>query len=616
MAILREIGAHFTPDKGTVFTVWAPKAEKVEVLLHKPEPIQVPLQREAMGYWTALSEFATPGTRYTFVLDGETQRPDPASHFQPDGVHEPSAVVDHHAFAWTDKKWKNLPLHEYIIYELHVGTFTPEGTFESMIERLPELKELGVTAIEIMPVAQFPGSRNWGYDGVFPFAAQNSYGGPEGLKKLVNACHAQGLAVVLDVVYNHMGPEGNYLNDFGPYFTDKYKTPWGTALNFDDNHADAVRNFFFQNALMWLREYHIDALRLDAVHAIYDMSAKHFLQELQEHVQELEEQLGRDFILIAESDLNDVRLINPMDRGGYGLDAQWSDDFHHVIHALFTGEQSGYYVGFGKTDQLTKVMEKAFVYDGLYSEHRHRTFGSSTAHNQAAQFVVCSQNHDQVGNRMLGERLSELVDYETLKVIAALVILSPYQPMLFMGEEYGERNPFLYFVSHGDKDLIEAVRKGRREEFSAFAWQGEAPDPQSEETFERSKLTRSYTSESQQNKLREYYKRLLQLRKSTACLAKPDKDKVLARMDENGAVLHLVHHTREPYCYSLFNLSDTAQTVRLLRPDEAAGNWKPLLHSAAADWGGPGTDQPEALEQSADVTLPPKSVLVLAQQTH
>lgn len=613
MAILREIGAHYSPDKGTVFTVWAPKAETVEVLLHKPEPIQVILQREAMGYWTALSEFATPGTRYTFVLDKETERPDPASHFQPDGVHKPSAVVDHYAFKWTDKKWKNLPLHEYIIYELHVGTFTPEGTFESAIERLPELKDLGITAIEIMPVAQFPGSRNWGYDGVFPFAAQNSYGGPEGLKKLVNACHEQGIAVVLDVVYNHMGPEGNYLNDFGPYFTDRYNTPWGMALNFDDNHADAVRNFFFQNALMWFREYHIDALRLDAVHAIYDMSAKHFLQELQEHVKELEQQLDHEYILIAESDLNDVRMINPVEQGGYGLEAQWSDDFHHVIHAMFTGEQSGYYVGFGKPDQLTKVMQKAFVYDGLYSEHRHRTFGSSTEHNRAEQFVVCSQNHDQVGNRMLGERLTELVDFETLKVIAALVILSPYQPMLFMGEEYGEKHPFLYFVSHGDKDLIEAVRKGRREEFSAFAWQGEAPDPQSEETFERSKLSRSYTSNKEQNQLREYYKRLIQLRKSVPSLAKPNKDKILAKMDADNHVMHLVHRAREPYAYCLFNLSDSPQKVKLLQPDEAPDIWKAVLHSAAEDWGGPGVGKLELLKQNAEVTLPAKSVLVLAQ---
>ncbi|WP_092099348.1 malto-oligosyltrehalose trehalohydrolase [Pontibacter chinhatensis] len=615
MAIQREIGAHYSPEKeGTVFTVWAPKAKQVDVLLHKPEPIRVPLQQEAMGYWTALSEFANSGTRYTLILDEETERPDPASHFQPDGVHGSSAVVDHTSFAWSDKNWKNLPLHEYIIYELHVGTFTPEGTFESMIERLPELKDLGITAIEIMPVAQFPGNRNWGYDGVLPFAVQNSYGGPEGLKKLVNACHEQGIAVVLDVVYNHMGPEGNYLNDFGPYFTDKYKTPWGSALNFDDNHSDAVRNYFIQNALMWLRDYRIDALRLDAVHAIYDMGARHFLQELQEHVQELEQQVGRDFILIAESDLNDVRLINPVERGGYGLDAQWSDDFHHVVHTLVTGEQEGYYVGFGKPEQLAKVMTKAFMYDGLYSEHRHRTFGSSTEHNRAEQFVVCSQNHDQVGNRMLGERLSDLVDFETLKLVAGLVILSPFVPMLFMGEEYGEKNPFLYFVSHGDEELIEAVRKGRREEFKSFAWQGEAPDPQSEDTFNRSKISRSYTSDTRQNQLREFYKRLLQLRKTSVALQRPDKDKVSARLDAQETVLHLVHQTKEPNLYCLFNLSDAEQSTTLSPALETSGSWKPILHSASTAWGGANANLPETMEHQSEVTLPPKSVLILQQQ--
>lgn len=613
MAILREIGANYTTGKGTVFTVWAPNASKVKVLLHKPEPVQVTLQKEAFGYWTGLSELATPGTRYTFVLDDDTERPDPASRYQPEGVHAASEVVDHSAFAWADQNWRNLPLHEYIIYELHVGTFTDEGTFESMIGRLPELRELGVTAIELMPVAQFPGSRNWGYDGVYPFATQASYGGPEGLKKLVNACHEQGMAVIMDVVYNHMGPEGNYLNDFGPYFTDRYKTPWGMALNFDDNHSDAVRNFFFQNALMWLRDYHIDALRLDAVHAIYDMGAKHFLQELQEHVLELEEQVGRDFILIAESDLNDVRLINPMHRGGYGLDAQWSDDFHHVIHAMVTGEQNGYYVGFGKPEQLAKVMERAFVYDGLYSEHRHRTFGNSTENNRAQQFVVCSQNHDQVGNRMLGERLSNLVDFETLKVVAGLVILSPYQPMLFMGEEYGEQNPFLYFVSHGDKALIEAVRKGRREEFKSFAWQGEAPDPQSEETFRKSKLSRSYSSNAQQHQLREYYKELIRLRKTLPALQQPDKKQVHATMNEKDQVLHLIHRTKEPYTYCLFNMSDTAQQVKL---GQAAGEgaWRELLHSGDATWGGQRTDKAMRPNTGDTLNLPPKTLLVLQKE--
>ncbi|MEJ8804023.1 malto-oligosyltrehalose trehalohydrolase [Pontibacter sp. H249] len=613
MSILREIGANFKAENGTVFTVWAPEAEDVKVKLHKAKPEEVPLQREAFGYWTALAENARPGTTYTFVLDKEKERPDPASHYQPDGVHKPSEVVDHSSFAWTDKKWKGVPLQQYIIYELHVGTFSDEGTFDGVIEKLPQLKNLGITAIEIMPVAQFPGNRNWGYDGVFPFAVQNSYGGPDGLKRLVNACHAQGMAVILDVVYNHLGPEGNYLRDYGPYFTNKYNTPWGEAINYDDAHSDPVRNFFFQNALLWFREYHIDALRLDAVHAIFDNGAKHFLQELQEHVHQLEEQESRTFILIAESDLNDVRLINSMNRGGYGLAAQWNDDFHHVIHAMVTGEQNGYYVGFGTAEQLAKVMTHTFVYDGLYSEHRKRTFGSSAANNPAQQFVVFSQNHDQVGNRMLGERLSQLVNFEMQKVVAGVVILSPYLPMLFMGEEYGEQNPFLYFVSHSDKELIEAVRNGRREEFSSFAWQGEAPDPQSEEAFNQSKLQHSYTSDAKQLHLREFYKRLILLRKSCPTFVAPDKNKVLAQMDDQDQVLHLIHTTKSPYIYCLFNISDAPKTVHL-QQIESKGKWVMLLSSADKQWGGPGYEFAQEYESGAEVTLPAASILILQHQ--
>ncbi|WP_439879562.1 malto-oligosyltrehalose trehalohydrolase [Pontibacter sp. MBLB2868] len=612
MSILREIGAKFNPEKGTVFTVWAPEASDVEVKLHAPLSQKLSLQREDFGYWTALAENASPGSRYSYVLDGKEERPDPASHYQPDGVHKASAVVDHTSFNWTDSKWKGIPLEQYIIYELHVGTFTDEGTFEGVTEKLAELKNLGVTAIELMPVAQFPGNRNWGYDGVYPFAVQNSYGGPDALKKLVNACHQQGLAVVLDVVYNHFGPEGNYLRDFGPYFTGKYHTPWGDALNFDENHADAVRNFFFQNAQMWFRDYHIDALRLDAVHAIFDMSARHFLEELQEHTKQLEAQEGRPFILIAESDLNDVRLINPSEKGGYGLEAQWNDDFHHVIHAMVTGEQNGYYAGFGTTEQLAKVMTKVFVYDGLYSEHRKRTFGSSAEDNAAQQFVVCSQNHDQVGNRMLGERLSQLVDFEMLKVVAGLVLLSPYLPMLFMGEEYGERNPFLYFVSHSDKDLIQAVRKGRREEFSSFAWQGEAPDPQSEDTFMQSKLQRGYTSDEQQLRLREFYKRLIHLRKSSAALVKPDKTKVEAHMKDSDKVLHLLHKTQQPYLYCLFNMNMQPTTISLKHTSDVE-SWKTILHSADSTWGGPGADITQEVANGEKITLPAASVILLEQ---
>ncbi|WP_162054876.1 malto-oligosyltrehalose trehalohydrolase [Pontibacter pamirensis] len=614
MSILRKIGADYTPGRGTTFTVWAPEVEQVEVSLHAPDKKKLKLQREAFGYWTALAENAGPGTRYMFNLDGEKERPDPASLFQPDGVHKASAVVDHSHFNWTDKNWKGLSLEQLIIYELHVGTFTEEGTFEATIQKLPELKDLGITAIEIMPVAQFPGNRNWGYDGVYPFATQDSYGGPEGLKKLVNACHEQEISVVLDVVYNHMGPEGNYLNDYGPYFTDKYHTPWGNALNFDDAHSDHVRNFFFQNALMWLRDFHIDALRLDAVHAIYDTGAKHFLQELREHVNQLEEQEGRNYILTAETDLSDVRLINPIEKGGYGLDAQWFDDYHHVIHTLVTGEQEGYYEDYGKPEQLKKALEHTFVYNGLYSEHRKKTLGTDATANPAQQFVVCSQNHDQVGNRMLGERLTELVSFEMLKAVAGLVLLSPYVPMLFMGEEYGEENPFLYFVSHTDKELVEAVQKGRKAEFAYFASKGEAPDPQSEETFNRSKLQRSYTSNEKQKQLREFYKQLIQLRKTAPALAKPDKPNMKVSLEEEKLVLHLIHTGATSNLYCLFNISNQPQETTLVNTS-AGRNWKPILNSTDNDWGGSGTGKGEALVSGASVSLPPASVLILEQQT-
>ncbi|GAA4425269.1 malto-oligosyltrehalose trehalohydrolase [Pontibacter saemangeumensis] len=613
MSIVRKIGAHYQAGRGTTFTVWAPKASQVELALQSPATKKIPLQREAFGYWTALEEEAGPGTRYMYTLNGEKDRPDPASQSQPDGVHAASAVTDHGSFPWADQQWEGLPLEQLIIYELHVGTFSGEGTFDGVRKQLPELKELGITAIEIMPVAEFPGGRNWGYDGVFPFAAQSTYGGPEALKELVNACHAHGIAVVLDVVYNHMGPEGNYLNEYGHYFTHRYNTPWGDALNFDDAHSDNVRNFFYQNALMWLRDFHIDALRLDAVHAIYDTGARHFLQELREHVTQLEEQEGRKYLLIAESDQSDVRLINPINQGGYGLDAQWFDDYHHVIHTLVTGERDGYFEDYGKPEQLQKALEHTFVYNGLYSEHRKKTLGTDATDNPASQFVVCSQNHDQVGNRMLGERLSQLVSFEMLKAVAGLVLLSPYVPMLFMGEEYGEENPFLYFVSHTDKELVEAVRRGRKEEFSYFASKGVAPDPQSEDTYLRSRLQRSYMTNEKQGKLREFYKELIRLRKTSPALARPDKPYMQVKLEEEKLVLHLIHTGQEPHLYCLFNISNQTQQATLL--PAAAGTWKPVLHSADTAWGGPGAEMPHSLQAGKSYTLPAAAFIILEQET-
>ncbi len=479
-----QVGANYQGDSQCQFTVWAPLLTDVKLKLLTPQERLIPLQQNLQGYWSVLVSDCPPGTRYLYRLD-DKERADPASFYQPDGVHKASEVIDHTAFSWTDTDWTPPPFPDWVIYELHVGAFTPDGSFHAIIPRLPRLKELGVNAIEIMPVAQFPGERNWGYDGTYPFAVQQSYGGPTGLKTLVNACHEAGIAVVLDVVYNHFGPEGNYTRDFGPYFTDRYQTPWGSAINFDGSYCDGVRNFMIENALYWLHHFHIDALRLDAVHAIYDLSAKHLLAELSERVQELMQTQGQGRYLIAESDLNDPRIIRPHHQGGYGMDAQWSDEFHHALHALLTGERSGYYEDFGSCHHLAKVLHQRYVYTGDYSPHRKRRFGADASDRPTHQFVVCNQNHDQVGNRMLGERLSQLVSFEALKLTAATMLLSPYTPMLFMGEEYGEEAPFLYFIDHGDPDLVEAVREGRKREFAAFHAQGSPPDAKSLDTVGR-----------------------------------------------------------------------------------------------------------------------------------
>jgi maltooligosyltrehalose trehalohydrolase len=515
--------------------------------------------------------------------------------------------VDPH-FDWQDQGWKGIPLSQWILYELHVGTFTLEGTFAALIPRLPELVELGVNVLELMPVAQFPGERNWGYDGVYPYAVQTSYGGAAGFKALVNACHQLGLAVILDVVYNHLGPEGNYLRDFGPYFTDKYHTPWGDALNFDDRYSDGVREFFLQNAEYWLEEFHLDGLRLDAVHAIYDFSAYLFLQELAEQVDALEARTGRPRVLIAESDLNDVRLITPREQGGYGLDAQWCDDFHHSLHTLLTGEKTGYYQDFGELEHLAKAYRESYVYSGQYSCYRARRHGNSAAGRPGSQFVVCIQNHDQIGNRMLGERLSQLTSFEGLKLAAATLLLAPMLPLLFMGEEYGEVAPFLYFVSHGDPDLVEAVRQGRRREFSAFAWQGEPPDPQAEETFLRSKLNWDLKKAGHHQVLWKWYQTLIRLRKTQPALQHLERDGVEVELFSNsGLALHRRQGSQA--LLALFNFSPDQPVTYTQWP---SGTWEKLLDSHETQWLGKGSSLP-ARSQGDLVEVPPYGVAVYGQ---
>ena len=495
------------------FSVWAPKAGRVELELRG---VRLPLRPAQPGWWELEAE-AAAGDRYGYLLDGEGPFPDPRSRLQPDGVHGLSAVYDQSAFGWTDAAWKGIEPAGAIIYELHVGTFTPEGTFEAAIGRLDHLVALGVTAVELLPVAEFAGDRGWGYDGVDLFAAHHAYGGPDGLKRLVDACHGRGLAVVLDCVYNHLGPEGNYLGRFGHYFTGRYSTPWGEAVNYDGPWSDEVREFVFENALMWLGDFHCDGLRLDAVHAIWDFSAEHILEELGERVRRLQSQLGRRLFLIAESDLNDPRLVTPVERGGYGLDAQWSDDLHHALHAVLTGERQGYYEDFGELEQLLKALRQAFVYDGVHSPHRKRRHGRRPEGIPPAAFLAYAQNHDQVGNRAAGERLSQLVPEGKLRVAAAVVLLSPFIPMLFQGEEWGASTPYQFFSSHQDEALARATWEGRMSEFRSFGWSPEkVPDPQDPGTYLRSKLDWSELEREPHRSLLDWHRRLIELRKRTS----------------------------------------------------------------------------------------------------
>ncbi|MBV6341516.1 malto-oligosyltrehalose trehalohydrolase [Candidatus Magnetobacterium casense] len=600
-------GANYLGAGRCRFTLWAPLSKVVELNICPPTQRRIPMRRDHRGYWETTVDDVTPQTCYTFILDNEREIPDPASHYQPQGVHKPSQVVDHDAFMWTDAEFKGIDVSQMIMYELHVGTFTEAGTFEAIIARLNDLVDLGVNAIDLMPVTQFPGERNWGYDSVYPYAVQNSYGGPHGLKTLVNECHRRGLAVILDVIYNHIGPEGNYLWGLAHYFTDRYKTGWGNAINFDGPHSDEVRTYFIENALHWFGNYHIDALRLDAVHAIYDMGARHLLQELSERTNTLAKATGRNLCLVAESDLNDSRVIKPIELGGYGMDAQWCDDYHHALHTILTGERNGYYSDFGTLRDMVSAIRDGYVYCGAYSRHRNRAHGNSPEGRPDWQFVVFSQNHDQIGNRMLGERLSALVSFEALKLAAATVLLSPYVPMLFMGEEYAEDAPFLYFISHGDPALIKAVRSGRKKEFREFAWKGTPPDPQDTQTFMRSKLHWEKRNNPQNNLLLEFYKALISLRKGTPALSPlyPRDIEVYGQQTQRIVILDYKKARDNIAC--IFNLSAEEATTShpMLRY-----TLDKVLDSADTIWGGDGAKAPDVLDADTQITVPGLSVSV------
>lgn len=566
----RKLGAWPASSGGVQFRVWAPKADQVDVLWYGEHSSSngaiYAMQKADRGYFEAFLSEAYVGGNYKFRLNQEREFPDPASAYQPLGPHGPSQVVRKN-FEWEDEDWRGLGLEEVVIYELHVGTFTPQGSFAAIEGKLEHFKRLGINAIEIMPVAQFPGKRNWGYDGVGLFAVQNSYGEKNGaveeFKSLVNQCHKNGIAVILDVVYNHLGPEGNYLSQYGPYFQNKYRTPWGEALNFDDEGSDEVRNFFLENARQWFEDFHIDGLRLDAVHAIFDTSAYPFLEHLGDFKRTLESKLGRRLWLIAESDANDSRLLRETECGGMGLDAQWADDLHHTIHTLLTGESQSYYEDFGDLNQFAKIYQQGVYFQGEYSLARRRSHGRSYAGIARSRLVVCSQNHDQVGNRKTGDRLIALVGAEKMKLAAACALLSPGLPLIFMGEEVGAKTPFLYFVDHTDAELLKAVSRGRKAEFAAFSWEGDVPDPALRETFTRSILNwKELEENSQARKFFEYYRRLIQVSKWIRKEAWLEEGNVKTEILSNR-IAHISGYRETQSLHLYFSFSEKAHTLPL-----------------------------------------------------
>jgi maltooligosyltrehalose trehalohydrolase len=602
------LGANRRADGAWEFSVWAPSRQKVALHLIGSLDRFVPMTKDHCGYHQVLVGDIEPQSRYLYRLGDSQEYPDPASRFQPEGVHGPSEIFDLAAFQWTDANWCAPKIEESIFYEVHVGTYSEKGSLDGACAHLADLADLGVTTIELMPVAQFPGSRNWGYDGVYPFAVQNSYGGPLALQRFVNAAHAHGLAVALDVVYNHLGPEGNYLSQFGPYFSDRYRTPWGEAINFDGPESGPVRQFFIENAIFWFEKFHIDVLRLDAIHSIFDFGTVHILAELENQVQLAGKRLGRELSLVAESNLNDARVLMPREKGGYGLSAQWSDDFHHSLHTVLTHETKGYYIDFGSVGHLASVLRDGWFFHGQYSRFRRRRHGNSSHGMPRSHFVVCSQNHDQIGNRACGERLSKLVNFEAQKLAAGMTLLSPFVPLLFMGEEYGEPSPFLYFTSHGDKDLVEAVRRGRLEEFSEFGWGDEVPDPQDEKPFANSRLQHHLRDTGPHRALRLFYQELIRFRRENHLGADADLE---ITESESPAFLTVSRNAADRRLLMIFNFG--VGEVEL--PSGARnGQWTTELNSADSRWLDLGDRVPRVGGPTNAIALPGHSFVVLSRK--
>ncbi|WP_449596206.1 malto-oligosyltrehalose trehalohydrolase [Nonomuraea indica] len=533
-----------------IFEVWAPKATAVDLDVEGARRAMSPLPD---GWWALDVPEAAHGTRYGYVVDGGGPYPDPRSRRQPEGIFGPSAVYDHDRYTWSDDEWTGRDLRGAVIYELHIGTFTQDGTFEAAVDRLEHLVELGVDFVEVMPVAPVPGGRNWGYDGVDLYAVNETYGGPDGLKSFVDACHRHGLGVILDVVYNHLGPSGNFLHPFGPYFSGFAGSYWGEAVNLDGPGSDEVRRYFIGNAIQWLRDYHIDGLRLDAVHALHDKRATHLLAELSEEVDALACAVGRPLSLIAESDLNDPRMVRPLDAGGLGMTAQWNDDVHHALHTAVSGETHGYYGDFAGLHTLAKVLTSGVLHDGGYSSFRQRAHGSPYTGVPGHRLVACLQNHDQIGNRPAGDRLP----HSALKLGAGLLLTSPFTPMLFMGEEWGSRSPFLFFSDHVEPHLRESEGGRRETEFEGFGYSWEAPDPSDEGTFLMSKLDWSELKEEAHWSLLCWYRDLIALRKALPELSDPRLDRVRVETDPAGEWLVM---WRGPVCVAV-NLGGESATV-------------------------------------------------------
>jgi maltooligosyltrehalose trehalohydrolase len=603
-AMLRRVGAIYE-EGSCAFRVWAPERNTVSLHIVEPADRKEMMVKDDEGYFTLSVPDVTPGTLYFYSINGGIDCPDPASHAQPRGVHGPSMVVDQHAYQWRDAG-KPLPcFDDFIIYEIHVGTFTPEGTFAGIITKLPELKNLGITAIELMPVGQFPGHHNWGYDGVFPYAVQQSYGGPNELKKLVDACHHEGIAVILDVVYNHFGPEGNYFDQFGPYYSDTYHMPWGKALNYDGSWSDGVRNYIAGNVIYWLEHYHIDGLRLDAIHTIYDSGAVHILEFIYLLVNQAKQRLGKNFYLIAENDANSIRATRHPESGGFGFDAQWLDDFHHAFYVLLDKKGGRLYEDFGSIEQLSKAFMDGFVHSGEYVSFRKKRHGASSAGVTGNKFIVFNQNHDQVGNRGDGARLASLVNLNLLKIAAAGILLSPYIPMLFMGEEYGETAPFYFFVDHSEKELIRAVKVGRQKDFERLLWEGELPpDPDSEQAFLRSKLTWDY-QDGNQKILYEWNRRLLWIRKTYKIFKNYLKNDLhIHRSSPHSLLVHRRNEEQTEHALIYLNLSDQELIIQL---PNYSKQWEMILDSS------PEFDSqfiPAVMVEGEKIAIQPQSVVV------